>query len=246
MSVVWNPWHGCKKYSDGCKNCYVYRIDSAHGRDPSAVTRNADFSLPIKKKRSGEYKIAPGDTVYTCFSSDFLLDAADEWRAEAFEYMKIRSDLTFLFLTKRIERFAECMPDDWGDGYDNVAIGCTCENQKTADFRLPIFLSLPIKHRIIICEPLLTPIDLEKFLGSEVEQVVAGGESGKLARVCNYDWITDIRAQCLRKSVSFYFKQTGAKFVKNGKLYRVERRFQHSQAAKAGLNISFKKAKYLL
>lgn len=53
--------------------------------------------------------------------------------------MKERSGLHFLFLTKRIERFMDCIPDDWGDGYENVTVGCTIENQDRADFRLNIF-----------------------------------------------------------------------------------------------------------
>ncbi|MEY8282879.1 hypothetical protein AALA13_03460 [Lachnospiraceae bacterium 50-23] len=47
--------------------------------------------------------------------------------------MRERSDLHFLFLTKRIERFMECIPEDWNNGYDNVTVGCTVENQDKAD-----------------------------------------------------------------------------------------------------------------
>lgn len=46
--------------------------------------------------------------------------------------IKERSDLNFMILTKRIERFFESLPNDWGDGYDNVYIGCTVENQAFA------------------------------------------------------------------------------------------------------------------
>jgi protein gp37 len=70
------------------------------------------------------------------------------------------SDLRFLFLTKRIERFMECIPADWGEGYDNVTVGCTVENQKTVDRRLPIFSALPIKHKAVICQPLIERVNL--------------------------------------------------------------------------------------
>ena len=43
---TWNPWHGCHKLSEGCLNCYVYRIDSRHGRTSSVVLKTADFDLP--------------------------------------------------------------------------------------------------------------------------------------------------------------------------------------------------------
>ena len=82
--------------------------------------------------------------------------------------IKQRRDVTFFIITKRIHRFAECIPDDWGDGYDNVHICCTCENQKAADFRLPIFLEAPIKQKSIICEPLLEQIDLSRYLDKSI------------------------------------------------------------------------------
>lgn len=47
----WNPWHGCHKLSEGCRNCYVYRIDERHGKDSSVITRTRDFDLPVRRKR---------------------------------------------------------------------------------------------------------------------------------------------------------------------------------------------------
>ena len=69
----WNPWHGCKKISPGCLNCYVYRIDGKHGRDASVVSRNNEFDLPLRRNKNMEFKLKAGETVYTCFSSDFFL-----------------------------------------------------------------------------------------------------------------------------------------------------------------------------
>ena len=236
-SSTWNPWHGCRKFSEGCRNCYVYRIDGKHGRDSSEVKQTANFDLPVrKKKRTGEYKIPSGTLVYTCFSSDFLLEDADEWRPEAWQMMQTRGDLHFLFITKRIDRLQHCLPEDWGEGYENVTICCTVENQDRADYRLPIYKAAPIKHKIIICEHLLTRIDLSSYLGAWVEQVVVGGESGEEARVCHYDWVLEIRDLCIKENISFWFKQTGTKFVKDEKFYFIRRRLQHAQARKAGIN----------
>ena len=78
--VVWNTWHGCHKISDGCLNCYVYRTDSKFGKDSSVVTRNSDFSLPVQLNRNNEYKLQTDEIIYTCFTSDFFLEDADEWR----------------------------------------------------------------------------------------------------------------------------------------------------------------------
>ena len=238
-SMMGNLWHGCHKLSAGCKHCYVYRGDARREVDSSVVVRTKNFDLPLRKKRNGEFKIPPGTFVYTCFTSDFFVEDADKWRAEAWEMIRCRSDLHFMMITKRIDRFSDCLPDDWGDGYDNVTICCTVENQACADYRLPIYRRAPIKHKIIICEPLLERIDLSTYaVGEWIEQIVAGGESGYEARPCDFEWVMDLRRICVENKVDFWFKQTGSKFVKDGKTYNVKRQFQHSQARKAGINIS--------
>jgi protein gp37 len=156
--------------------------------------------------------------VYLCFTSDFLIDQADMWRNDCWKMIKERSDLTFLFLTKRIERFLECIPDDWESGYDNVIVGCTIENQNSVDTRLPIFNNLPIKHKYIIAQPLLEEINIEKYLNN-IELVVVGGESDYNARLLDYDWVLDIRGQCIKAKVNFEFRQCGTNFIKDGKKY---------------------------
>lgn len=234
----WNPWHGCTKISPGCRYCYVYRQDEMFGVEVSSseARRNAGFDLPVRRKRDGSYKIPPGKVVFTCFTSDFLLEDADEWRKEAWAMMRERNDLVFFFFTKRITRFAECMPDDWGEGYENVIIGCTVENQAMADLRLPVFMSLPVRHRAIIVAPMLERVNLLPWLDRRIEEVSVSGESGAYARVCDYEWILDVRRQCLEKDVPFRFHQTGAKLLKDGKLYHIRRPLQIAQANKAGID----------
>lgn len=105
-----------------------------------------------------------------------------------------------------------------------------------ADYRLSIYKELPIKHKIIICAPLLEKLDLISYLDASVEEVSVGGESGSEARICEYDWVLDIRRQCMEKGVPFCFHQTGARLWKGGKLYRIRREFQHSQARRAGID----------
>ncbi len=233
---LWNPWHGCHRISPGCTNCYVYRRDDSIGKDASVITKTGDYDLPLRKNRSGDYRLSPDDgVVFTCMTSDFFLGDADEWREACWKMIRFRTDLHFHIITKRIDRFADCMPPDWGDGWENVTICCTCENKDRADFRLPLFLSLPIKHREIITEPLLENTDIEKYLASGlVERVTCGGESGDRARPCDFLWIKELRRQCIRQGVPFYFKQTGAKFIKDGRLYNIERRLQMIQAEKSG------------
>ena len=236
--VFWNPWHGCTKISPGCKYCYVYRQDKMYGssKSSSEAVKNRDFGLPMRRSRNGSYKIPAGSLVLTCLTSDFLLKEADEWREEAWEMIRNRPDCTFLFFTKRIDRFSEIMPYDWGDGYENVMIACSVENQAMADYRLPIFKSLPIRHRIIAAAPLIEKIDISAYLDKDIAEVDASGESGDDARICDYEWIVDIRRQCVEKDVPFFFHSTGAKLLKDGKLYRIKRKYQLSQAEKAGIN----------
>lgn len=202
----------------------------------SEVRKTANFNLPVKRKRDKSYKIPPGKVVFTCFTSDFLVEGADEWRQEAWAMIRERSDLVFFFFTKRIERFAACMPDDWGEGYDNVIVGCTVENQEMAARRLPVFMALPLRHRAIIVAPMLERVDLRPWLDQRIGEVSVSGESGPCARVCDYEWILDLRRQCLEKDVPFRFHQTGAKLLKDGRLYRIRRPFQIAQACKANIN----------
>lgn len=234
--ALWNPWHGCMKISEGCKNCYVYRMDKKYGKDSSVVTKNKDFLLPLKKNRSGDFLIPSGEIVYTCFSSDFFLDTADEWRKEMWQIIKYRRDLKFLIITKRVDRFFCSLPKDWGNGYENVAICSTVENQDRADYRIPIFKDLPIRHKFIVCEPLLGPINLRPYLGAWVEGVICGGESGEAARTCDYAWVQGLRQQCVDFDISFHFKQTGAYFKKDGRIFHIKRKFQHSQAKRANID----------
>lgn len=233
--AMWNPWRGCHKYSEGCKFCYIHKGDSKRGIDTNKVVKTDKFDAPIEKNKKGEYKIKSGQTVYMCFSSDFLIKDADEWRDDCWKMIKERSDLHFIFLSKRIERFLDCIPKDWNEGYENVTVGCTIENQATADFRLSIFANLPIKHKNIICQPLIEAINIEKYL-DDVELVVVGGESDYNARPLDYDWVLAIRQQCINKNVHFEFRQCGTHFIKDGKNYTLNVRQLSSQAKKANIN----------
>ena len=231
---MWNPWRGCRKCSEGCLHCYIHKGDYKRGVDTSVITQTKDFYKPIERLKNGNYKMKSG-IVYTCFSTDYLIEEADEWRKECWKMIKERQDCTFLFLTKRIDRFAECIPEDWGDSYENVVVCCTIENQKNADYKLGIFSKLSIKHKCITAQPLIESIDIEKYL-DDIELVVVGGESDYNARPLDYSWVLDIRGQCIRKNVSFEFRQCGTYFLKDGIQYKIQTKDLCSQARKAGIN----------
>ncbi len=166
---------------------------------------------------------------------DFFIVEADKWREECWKMIKERSDLNFIFLTKRIERFTKCIPADWNEGYDNVTVGCTVENQESADYRLSLFTTFHIKHRNIICQPLIEEINIDEYLDN-VELVVVGGESDRNARPLNYNWVLSIREQCIAKGVRFEFRQCGTHFIKNDKEYTLNVGDLCSQARKANIN----------
>lgn len=232
---MWSPWRGCHRYSEGCKYCYIHKGDARRGVDTGNIVKTEKFTAPVDRNKKGEYRMKGGQTVYLCFSSDFLLPEADEWRGQCWAMMRERPDLNFLFLTKRIDRLAQCLPEDWGEGYENVTVGCTVENQATADYRLPIFSTLPIVHRNIICQPMLEAMDIGRYLPG-VELVVAGGESDREARPLDYDWILSLREQCVRSGISFQFRQCGTHFIKDGKTYTLNVRMLGAQARKAGID----------
>lgn len=233
---IWNPWHGCHKISAGCGQCYVFREDAARGvKIPtSEVRKTGSFKLPLRRDRSGNLKFPSGTHFWLCYTSDLFIEEADEWRGEIWDIIRKRSDCHFTFFTKRIDRMKDCLPADWAEGWDNVTVGCTVENQDRADYRLPIFLNLPIRHRYIVVAPLLGPLNVQNWLDSTlVEGLSVGGESGKYARPLDFEWVKNLRQQCLDAGIAFIFHQTGSYIIKDGKTYHIPREYQHSQAAKA-------------
>jgi protein gp37 len=213
-------------------------------KSSSEVSKNADFNLPLKRRRDKSYKIPSGAVLYTCFTSDFFLPATDEWRREAWAMIRERSDVHFVIFTKRIDRFHVSLPEDWGSAYENVTIGCTVENQERANYRLPIFNTLPLRHKLIIVAPMLEGMNIEAYLNESIEEVSVGGESGAQARALHFDWVLELRRQCEKYAIPFRFHQTGAKFVKDGKYYYIKRKFQHSQARKAGVDFRVEAENY--
>ena len=230
----WDPWRGCKRCSEGCLHCYIHKGDAKRGVDTGNIVTTKDFYKPVELLKNGNFKMKPG-LVYVGFSTDFLIQEADPWRQECWEMIRQRPDCDFLFLTKRIERFMECIPSDWGDGYENVVVSCTVENQRNADRKLSVFQKLPIKHKLISAQPLIERVDLEAYL-SGVESVLVGGESDREARPLDYDWVLDIRRQCVRQNVAFSFRQCGTHFIKDGKRYKLQTKDLCSQARKANID----------
>ena len=250
MHDIWNPWHGCRKKSEGCKHCYMFYLDNKHdNKIPSdKVYRTNNFNYPLQKNRNGEYKVKSGEHIRVCMTSDFFIEEADEWRMEAWDIIRQRKDVVFFILTKRPERVKELLPSDWEDGYENVLFNVTCENQRLADERIPILLNLPFKHKGIMCAPFIGKIEIDKYLDTgEIEQIIVGGENYDGARPCHYEWVKSLYDSCKERNITFSFIETGSCFIKDGKTYNIPSKdIQSVMAFKSGLNFEGKKIDYKL
>ncbi len=218
-------------------------------RDGAEIYRTkTGFRYPLQKDRQGDYKVKSGEMLRVCMTSDFFLEEADAWRDEAWEIISRRPDVKFFLLTKRPERVSEHLPYNWGNGWENVFFNVTCENQKRADERIPILLELPFKHKGIMCAPFIGPVSIRKYLEyGQIEQVLCDGENYDGVRPCNYDWVKSLRRECVDYDVTFVFCGTGRRFIKDGRLYKIEgNALQSQQAYKSGLSYQGKPMEFKL
>jgi protein gp37 len=217
MHDIWNPWHGCKKKSEGCQNCYMYFLDSQRGKTGGDIYRvKNNFNYPIQKDKNGKYKIKSGEYLRVCMTSDFFLEEADEWRDEAWDIIKQRQDIVFIFVTKRPERVLKCLRQDIP--LDNIWFHVTCENQERADERIPILLDLPFVHKGVMVAPFVGKVSIAQYLATgQIENVWAGGENYDGARPLFYSWVKLLSDECKNFDVSFSFFETGNVFIKDNK-----------------------------
>jgi protein gp37 len=194
----WNPWQGCIKVSPGCKFCYMYRDKARYGQDPAVVVRSkTTFDAPLKWK-------AP-QLVFSCSWSDFFLEEADAWRNEAWEIIRRTPQHTYLLLTKRPERIADHLPQDWP--WPHVWLGVSVETQAYR-WRADRLREIPAAHRFLSCEPLLE--DLGAIDVSHIDWVITGGVSVRTRRPMEIAWIESLRDRCLTSNVQLFVKQDTA------------------------------------
>lgn len=222
---TWNIWHGCHKMSEGCEHCYMFNNDRMYGvpQRSNVVAKTKAMDKPIKKDRKGNYKIPAGYSLTLNMTSDTFIEEADEWRDEMWDIIRSRPDVIFIILTKRVYRIKDCLPDDWNDGYDNVDLSITCENQRTFDERWPIFKEIPAKHKGLHLTPLLGPMDITPALESgQIEEVFLGGECMGGRRPCNHEWIQEVSDQCGRFRVNLFVDSVGSVYVKDGVTHKIK------------------------
>lgn len=180
------------------------------------IVKTDNFHAPVLKNKKGDYRMKPGQTVYLGFSTDFLIREADPWRGECWEMIRERRDLNFIFLTKRIERFMECIPGDWADGYDNVTIGCTVG--KSGQGRIsgsPSSTSFPSSIKTSFAKPLLEQVDLAPYL-NQIDWS-SRRRIQQLRRPLNYEWSYPSGNNASGAMSNFEFRQGRTNFIKTGK-----------------------------
>ena len=201
----WNPVTGCTKVSPGCAHCYAetfaerFRGVAGHpyeqGFDLKLWPDRLDLPLRWKRPR----------TIFVNSMSDLFHEAVPEhFIQQVFDVMVRAEHHTFQVLTKRPERAAELTPRlPWPQ---NVWMGTSVENQRFV-LRVDWLRRTGARLKFLSCEPLLGPLRLQL---SGIGWVIVGGESGPRARPMRADWARDIRVQCRKAGVPFFFKQWGA------------------------------------
>jgi protein gp37 len=212
---TFNPWWGCTKVSEACKHCYAESWAKRVGKDvwgPSVERRmfgDDHWRQPLRWN-SEAAKAEHRPRVFCASMADVFEERSelDATRLRLWDLIEATPHLDWLLLTKRPQNVLE--RTRWGSDWPtNVWIGTTVELQKRADELLPELARIPAKVRFISAEPLLGPIDLSPWLGSSVDWVITGGESGPKARPASPNWFRSLMIQCMERDVPFHFKQWG-------------------------------------
>jgi protein gp37 len=216
-SIEWtthtfNPWWGCTKVSDGCRNCYAEALSNRYGHSvwgagkPRRLMSDAHWQAPLgwdaDAKRTGRRA-----RVFCASMADVFEEQAPPGQlARLWDLIRLTLNLDWQLLTKRPHRIAESLPPDWGSGYSNVWLGTSVEDQRVIN-RVRELSAVPAVVRFLSVEPLLGPIRRLPLKG--IDWIIVGGESGPNARPIEAEWVLDIRRQCRTAGVPFFFKQWG-------------------------------------
>ena len=202
---TWNPVTGCTKISPGCKHCYAKRMaERLRAMGQANYVNGFELTLqphmleiPLRWKKP--------QTIFVNSMSDlFHEDVPIGYIRKVFDVMARANWHRFQVLTKRASRLAELSSRlVWAP---NIWMGVSVENAKYA-YRIDELRSAGSSVKFLSLEPLLGPLPDLDLHG--IDWVIVGGESGPGARLVNPGWVTDLRDQCERANVPFFFKQWG-------------------------------------
>ena len=204
---TWNPITGCTKHSEGCANCYAERMAFRLQAMGLQKYKNA-FQLQLHPEvLEDPLKIKKSQMIFVCSMSDiFHKDVPDEYIVEIFKVMNKAHWHTFQVLTKRADRIKAIA--DKVNWTPNIWLGVTVENANNLN-RISYLSNSPASVKFLSIEPLLGP--LPNIPLKNIDWAIVGGESGPNARPIKPEWVREIRDQCIRSNVDFFFKQWGGK-----------------------------------
>jgi protein gp37 len=210
FNAVW----GCTKVSPGCAHCYADTLAERYGHDiwgknkPRRTFGLKHWQEPLKWNRQAQEE----GTRYRVFCGS-MFDWAEDHPTTVAEIKKLwplirdTEYLDWQLLSKREDRIALTLPPDWGDGYFNVWLGVSIENNDYVH-RADVLRAIPATVRFISYEPALGP--LEKLDLTGIDWLIFGGESGPGFRQMNIQWARDIKARCEAQGTAFFYKQSAA------------------------------------
>lgn len=208
--ATWNPVRGCSKISPGCAHCYAETFaERFRGVPEHPYEHGFDLRLVPEKLKEPLRWRRPRMIFVNSMSDLFHKDVPDGYVVRVARVMESAPWHIFQVLTKRAERLRDLLETKLAFAADlpHVWWGVSVENRKHGLPRLAALQSVTTRVRFLSIEPLLEalgPLDLRG-----VSWVIVGGESGPGARRLDAAWVRDIRDQCLKAGVPFFFKQWG-------------------------------------
>lgn len=215
---TFNPWMGCTKVSAGCKNCYAESLtknrmglalwgDLAKRQITKTPWNNVLAWNREANKSPGVLGVGRPRLVFTGSLMDWAEDRDDlvEPRRRMWDLIRNCDHLHFQLLTKRPENILRFLPDDWGQGYENVWVGTTIEDNRVVH-RGDYLRAVPAAVRFVSYEPAIGPLDQLDLVG--IHWVIYGGESGPGRRPENKQWARDMRSRCAANGIAFFHKQS--------------------------------------
>lgn len=202
---TWNPITGCTKVSPGCKNCYAERMARRLQAMGNANYKNG-FSLTLHEHMLDRpLLIKKPQLIFVNSMSDLFHEKVPlQFVQRIFAVMRQAHWHQFQILTKRSDRLAELNSKlDWPD---NVWMGVSVENEKYK-FRIDHLRHTNAAIKFLSLEPLLGALGNLDL--SSIDWVITGGESGPRARPIKREWVMEIKRQCKKAEVPFFFKQWG-------------------------------------
>ena len=209
-NATWNPLTGCTKISPGCKYCYAERLSKR--LYAMGLRKYQNIFRPTLHDEATEIPLhwSQPRLIFVNSMSDMFHDRVPEkFIQRVFAVMRAASWHQFQILTKRSERLLQLSPKlEWTP---NIWMGVSVENADYA-FRIDHLRKTKAHIKFLSLEPLLGP--LPKLNLRDIDWVIVGGESGPGAREMKREWVRQIREQCMKASVPFFFKQWGGTLKK--------------------------------